>query len=40
MIQGKMVANGSIASLAKEKFGLGKKEYSLEEIYMKYFQET
>ena len=40
MIQGKMVAVGSIESLAKEKFGVGDKEYSLEEIYMKYFQEV
>jgi len=40
MITGKMVAQGSIESLAKEKFGLGEKEYSLEEIYMKYFQEA
>jgi ABC-2 type transport system ATP-binding protein len=40
MIRGKMVAEGSIESLAKEKFGLDEKEYSLEEIYMKYFQEA
>ena len=40
MIQGEMVAEGSIESLAKEKFGVGEKEYSLEEIYMKYFQEV
>jgi ABC-2 type transport system ATP-binding protein len=40
MINGKMIAEGSIESLAKEKFGLGEKEYSLEEIYMKYFQEV
>ncbi|UCF83058.1 MAG: ABC transporter ATP-binding protein [Desulfobacteraceae bacterium] len=40
MIQGKMVAVGSIESLAKEKFGVGDKKYSLEEIYMKYFQEV
>ena len=40
MIQGKMVAEGSIESLAKEKFGMAEKEYSLEEIYMKYFQEV
>lgn len=39
MIQGKMVAEGSIDSLAKEKFGVGEKEYTLEEIYMKYFLE-
>ena len=40
MIKGKMVAEGSIDSLAKEKFGVDEKEYSLEEIYMKYFQEV
>jgi ABC-2 type transport system ATP-binding protein len=40
MIQGKMVAQGSIEGLAKEKFGVGDKEYSLEEIYMRYFQEV
>jgi len=40
MIQGEMVAEGSIESLAKEKFGVGDKKYSLEEIYMKYFQEV
>lgn len=40
MIKGEMVAVGSIDALAKEKFGVGGKEYSLEEIYMKYFQEV
>jgi len=40
MIKGKMVAEGSIDFLAQEKFGVGGKEYSLEEIYMKYFQEV
>ena len=40
MISGKMVADGSIESLATEKFGVGEKDYSLEEIYMKYFQEV
>jgi ABC-2 type transport system ATP-binding protein len=39
MINGKMVAAGSIESLAEEKFGVGDKQYSLEEIYLKYFQE-
>jgi ABC-2 type transport system ATP-binding protein len=38
MIKGKMVAMGSIDALAKEKFGVGEKEYNLEEVYMKYFQ--
>jgi ABC-2 type transport system ATP-binding protein len=40
MIKGKMVAVGSVESLALEKFGVDEKEYSLEEIYMKYFQEV
>jgi ABC-2 type transport system ATP-binding protein len=40
MISGKMVAEGSVETLAKEKFGIDKKEYTLEEIYMKYFQEV
>ncbi len=40
MIKGKMAAEGSIESLAKEKFGMGEREYSLEELYMKYFQEV
>jgi ABC-2 type transport system ATP-binding protein len=39
MIKGKMVAVGSIESLALEKLGVDEKEYTLEEIYMKYFQE-
>jgi ABC-2 type transport system ATP-binding protein len=39
MIRGRMVAQGSIESLAREKFGIDEREYSLEEIYMKYFQE-
>jgi len=39
MIHGKMVAEGTIDDLAKEKFGVGEEKYSLEEIYMKYFQE-
>jgi len=40
MIGGSLIAEGSIDSLAEEKFGVGEKEYSLEEIYMKYFQEV
>ena len=40
MIKGKMVAEGSINDLAKDKFGVGEKEYTLEEIYLKYFQEV
>jgi ABC-2 type transport system ATP-binding protein len=40
MINGKMVAEGSIESLGKQKLGLDEKEYSLEEIYLKYFREV
>jgi ABC-2 type transport system ATP-binding protein len=40
MIKGKMVAEGSVDALRREKFGVGEKQYSLEEIYMKYFQEV
>jgi ABC-2 type transport system ATP-binding protein len=40
MIKGKMVALDTIDALGKEKLGLGETQYSLEEIYMKYFQEV
>jgi ABC-2 type transport system ATP-binding protein len=40
MIKGKMVAQGAMDQLAQEKFGVGKETYTLEEIYMKYFQEA
>ncbi|MEW6664954.1 MAG: ABC transporter ATP-binding protein [Thermodesulfobacteriota bacterium] len=40
MIKGKMVALDTIDALAKEKLGVGDDRYSLEEIYMKYFQEV
>jgi ABC-2 type transport system ATP-binding protein len=40
MIKGKMVAFGPMNQLAKEKLGIGKEKYTLEEIYMKYFQEA
>jgi ABC-2 type transport system ATP-binding protein len=40
MIKGKMVAQGKIDDLAKEKFGIGESEYTLEEIYMRYFLEA
>jgi len=40
MIKGKMVAEDSIEALAREKFGVGEEKYTLEEIYMKYFQEV
>jgi len=40
MIKGKMVAEGPIDVLAREKFGVGGREYDLEEVYMKYFREV
>ena len=40
MIKGRMVAQGEMDSLAKEKLGIGQNKYTLEEIYMKYFQEA
>jgi ABC-2 type transport system ATP-binding protein len=40
MINGKMVAYGEMDRLAEEKLGVGKESYTLEELYMKYFQEA
>jgi len=40
MIKGQMVAQGPMDRLAKEKLGIGHEKFSLEEIYMKYFQEA
>jgi ABC-2 type transport system ATP-binding protein len=40
MIKGRMVAQGPLDRLAKEKLGIGQEKYTLEEIYMKYFQEA
>ena len=40
MIKGRMIAQGTIQQLASEKLGLGQESYTLEEIYMKYFQEA
>jgi len=40
MINGHMIALGPIQALAKEKFGVDDKEISLDDIYMKYFQEV
>lgn len=40
MIHGKLVAKGSIDELAKLKLGDGRDQFTLEEIYMRYFQET
>lgn len=40
MIRGKMVACGKPAELAEHKFGVGAEQYTLEEVYMKYFKEA
>ena len=40
MIKGRLVASGTMELLAENKFGVGKDTYTLEEIYMKYFQEA
>jgi ABC-2 type transport system ATP-binding protein len=40
MIKGKLVAVGPMQELAKEKLGMGKEKYTLEQIYMKYFHEV
>jgi ABC-2 type transport system ATP-binding protein len=40
MINGKMIASGTIEQLAKEKPGIENKEISLDDVYMKYFQEV
>jgi ABC-2 type transport system ATP-binding protein len=39
MIHGRMVAQGPMEQLAMEKLGVGQEQYTLEEIYMKYFLE-
>ena len=40
MIKGRMVACGTMDQLAEEKLGIGSEQFSLEELYMKYFQEA
>jgi ABC-2 type transport system ATP-binding protein len=40
MISGRMVAQGPLERLAQEKLGIDQQQYTLEEIYMKYFQEA
>ncbi|UCD78836.1 MAG: ABC transporter ATP-binding protein [Desulfobacterales bacterium] len=40
MIKGRMVAQGTMDQLAQEKLGIGQEKYTLEELYMKYFQEA
>ncbi len=39
MFEGNLVAVGTIEELAKEKLGVGAEQFTLEEIYMKYFKE-
>ena len=39
MLQGNLVGVGPMDELAKSKLGVDQAEYTLEEIYMKYFQE-
>jgi len=39
MIRGRMVAQGTMRALAREKFGVGEETYSLEELYLRYFGE-
>ena len=39
MFQGKLVGVGTIEELAKEKLGVGAEQFTLEEIYMKYFNK-
>jgi ABC-2 type transport system ATP-binding protein len=40
MINGRMVAQGPMEQLAEEKFGIDGEQHTLEDIYLKYFQET
>jgi ABC-2 type transport system ATP-binding protein len=40
MIKSNLVAMGNIEDLAREKLGIEKEEFTLEEIYMKYFREV
>ncbi len=40
MIKGRLVANGPLEQLAREKFGVDRQQFTLEEIYMKYFLEA
>jgi ABC-2 type transport system ATP-binding protein len=40
MFHGRMVAQGSMEQLGRDRLGAGREEHSLEEIYMKYFREA
>jgi ABC-2 type transport system ATP-binding protein len=39
MIAGRMVAQGTMAELARESFGVGREQFTLEELFLKYFSE-
>ena len=39
LIKGRLVADGPLNRLAEESFGIERREYSLEEVYMRYFGE-
>jgi ABC-2 type transport system ATP-binding protein len=40
MLKGRMVAQGPLEQLAAEKFGIAGEQRTLEEIYLRYFQEA
>lgn len=40
MLKGRMVAQGPMAQLAAEKFGVDGEQHTLEDIYLRYFQEA
>ena len=39
MLEGRMIATGTMDQLAQEQFGVGDSRISLDDLYMKYFQE-
>ncbi len=39
MLEGRMIAAGTMDELARERFGVGDRKISLDDLYMKYFQE-
>ena len=40
MIGGRLVAQGSLGELRAAKFGVAGQEYTLQEIYLRYFRES
>lgn len=40
MLEGRMIAEGTLDELATEKFGIGDRQISLDDLYMRYFQEV